>query len=385
MIPRHIAHKLRYFSGKYPIVTLTGPRQSGKSTLLRSLFSDYTYISLEDPDILLLAKEDPRLFLQKYSDKTIIDEAQKFPELFSYLQTHVDSAGKEGMYILSGSHNFLLMERISQSLAGRTAILKLLPFSYSELSDARLAEKSLYKSIHKGFYPRIFDKDLSPEEFYPFYIQTYIEKDVRLFKNISDLQQFVRFLKMCAGRIGQLVNLSSLANECGISQPTAKAWLSILESSYVIYLLKPYYKNFNKRLTKSPKLYFYDTGLACSLLGVQSDDDLLTHFMKGPLFENLLIVDLIKKALNESKEPDLYFWRDHVGNEIDLLVEKGNHIEVVEFKSGSTYTPDFFKVFTYWEKLTGAGRDSMRVVYGGEDSMQTKHGALVSWKEFLNG
>mgnify|MGYP000102844664 CR=1 FL=1 len=383
MIPRKISEKLHYFTKKYPIVTLTGPRQSGKSTLLRNLFKDYTYISLEDPDLLLFAKEDPRLFLKKYNDKTIIDEAQKFPELFSYLQTHVDTAGKEGMYILSGSHNFLLMERISQSLAGRTAILKLLPFSYTELSDAQIQEKSLYKTIHKGFYPRIFDKDLFPDEFYPFYIQTYIEKDVRLFKNISDLQLFIRFLKMCAGRIGQLVNLSSLANECGISQPTAKAWLSILESSYVVYLLKPYYKNFNKRLTKSPKLYFYDTGLACSLLGIQSEDDLLTHFMKGPLFENLLIIDLIKKALNESTEPNLYFWRDHVGNELDLLIEKGSTFEVVEFKSATTYTPDFFKVFSYWENLTGSGKENMKVVYGGEDSMQTKHGALVSWKDFL--
>lgn len=383
MISRHIGHKLIYFSKKYPIVTLTGPRQSGKSTLLRHLFPDYEYVSLEDPDRLLLAKEDPRLFLQKYNDKTIIDEAQKFPELFSYLQTHVDAAGKDGMYILSGSHNFLLMERISQSLAGRTAILKLLPFSYLELHNAELKENSFYKTIHKGFYPRIYDKDLQPEEFYPFYIQAYIEKDVRLFKNISDLQQFVRFLKMCAGRIGQLLNLSALANECGISQPTAKAWLSILESSYIIYLLKPYYKNFNKRLTKSPKLYFLDTGLACSLLGIRSDEDIITHFLKGALFENLLIIEQIKKAYNSSEEPQIYFWRDHIGNEIDLLVEKGNGFEVFEFKSGITYTPDFFKVFSYWEKLTATERNSMHVVYGGDESIQTKHGTLMSWKDFL--
>jgi uncharacterized protein len=385
MIARHISEKLIYFSQKYPIVTLTGPRQSGKSTLLRNLFSEYKYVSLEDPDMLLLAKEDPRLFLQKYSDKTIIDEAQKYPELFSYLQTHVDAAGREGMFILSGSHNFLLMERISQSLAGRTAILKLLPFSFSELADVGMADNSYYKSIYKGFFPRIFDKDLLPDEFYPFYIQTYIEKDVRLVKNISDLQQFVRFLKMCAGRIGQLLNLSSLANECGISQPTAKAWLSILESSYVVYLLKPFYKNFNKRLTKSPKIYFYDTGLACSLLGIRSEEDIITHYLRGALFENLLIIEQIKKAYNSSNELNIYFWRDHVGNEIDLLVEKESRFEVYEIKSGATYTPDFFKAFSYWENLTKTDREQMSVVYGGEVSMQTKHGALVSWKEFMLG
>jgi len=383
MIPRQIAEKLLYFSTKYPIVTLTGPRQSGKSTLIRHTFPEYEYVSLEDPDVLLFAKEDPRLFLQKYNDRIIIDEAQRFPDLFSYLQFHVDTVGKDGMYILSGSHNFLLMERISQSLAGRTAILKLLPFSVSELTKAGFSQQEYYTTLFKGFYPRIFDKNLSPDEFYPFYVQTYIERDVRLFKNITDLQQFIRFVKMCAGRVGQVLNLSSLANECGISQPTAKSWLSILESSYIVYLLKPYYKNFNKRLTKSPKLYFYDTGLVCSLLGIQTEQDIITHFLKGALFENMMIMDCIKNAFNRSKEPHIYYWRDHVGNEIDLLQEKGNELLAYEFKSGTTYSTDFFKVFSYWKKLTGADKNNIHVVYGGNTSMETKNGALISWRDYI--
>ncbi len=380
MIRRHISEKLYYYATKYPVVTLTGPRQSGKSTLLRHLFPDYHYVSLEDPDILLMAGEDPRLFLQQNPDKTIIDEAQRLPELFSYLQSHIDRENREGMYLLSGSQNFLMMERISQTLAGRTAILNLLPFSMKELDGHELLPDRADRMLLAGFYPRIYDKGLQPDEFYPFYTRTYLERDVRQVKNITDMQQFTRFLKLCAGRTGQLLNLSSLANDCGITQPTAKAWLSVLETSYVIYLLKPYYKNFNKRLTKSPKLYFLDTGLACSLLGISSEQALSLHHMRGALFESMIISEVIKCFFNEAREPALWFWRDHTGNEIDLLLEESSGLYPVEIKSGLTYSSEYFRGLSYWRKLAPDSISNFTVVYGGDESRQTPKGKLLPWR-----
>ncbi len=382
MIARSIEKKITHFINKYPIVTLTGPRQSGKSTLLKNSFKNYEYVSLEDPDALLLAKEDPRLFLKNYPGKTIIDEIQKLPELFSYIQTHVDKHNRTGMYLLSGSHNFLLMERISQTLAGRTAILKLLPFSFCELTDGNIAYKSLDKQMFTGGYPRIYDKKIAPNEFYPFYIQTYVERDVRLLKNINDTSLFIRFLKLCAGRLGQLLNLSSLANDCGISQPTAQAWMSVLEASYIVFLLKPHHKNFRKRLVKSPKLYFYDTGLACSLLGIGDEKQLSNHYIRGHLFENWVILEFVKKMYNDAKEPNMFFWRDNTGNELDLLIESLNETRVIEIKSGATYSSDFFKGLNYWQKLSGANDKQKAVVYGGEKSQSTMNGRLISWKDW---
>ena len=381
MIGRHISEKLKYYLTKYPLVTLTGLRQSGKSTLLREVFPDYKYISFEDPDVLMMAKEDPRLFLKQHYGNCIFDEVQRFPEMFSWLQSHVDKVNKEGLYILSGSHNFLLMEKISQTLAGRTAILKLLPFSKVELYNADIRPSSLDELLFTGFYPRIYDKKLKPNEFYPFYIQTYVERDVRQLVNISDVSKFVKFIKLCAGRTGQLLNLSSLSNDCGISQPTANAWLSILESSYIIYLLKPYHKNYNKRLVKTPKLYFFDIGLACSLLGINSSEQLYSHFLRGALFENLIIVEYIKSCFNQAKEPNINFWRDNTGNEVDLLIEKNSQLFAYEIKSGSTYNPEFFKNLKFWERITGNSQN-LAVIYGGEKSMKTKNGSLISWNSW---
>mgnify|MGYP003287466557 FL=1 len=281
MIERILKSKLIEMANKYPIVTLTGPRQSGKSTLLRNSFQDYEYVSLEDPDMRLFATDDPRGFLSTYPDKTIIDEVQRVPSLFSYIQTHTDKENKEGMYMLAGSHNFLLMESVNQSLAGRTAVLKLLPFSHYEMEKGEILPSNVNEEIFKGAYPRIYDKAINPDDYYPFYIQTYVERDVRLLRNIGDLSKFIKFLKLCAGRIGQLLNLSSLANECGISVTAATNWLSILEASYICYLLKPDYNNYAKRLVKTPKLYFYDTGLACSLLDIQNTEQITTHFLRG--------------------------------------------------------------------------------------------------------
>jgi len=379
MIERILKNKLLEMISKYPIVTLTGPRQSGKSTLLRNSFPDYLYVSLEDPDMRLFATEDPRGFLATYPNRTIIDEVQRVPELFSYLQTHVDKENKEGMYLLAGSHNFLLMESVNQSLAGRTAILRLLPFSHNEMQAGNILPISIDEEIYKGAYPRLYDKNITPTDFYPFYIQTYVERDVRLIKNIGDLSKFIRFIKLCAGRIGQLLNLSSLANECGISVSTATAWMSLLEASYIAYLLKPDHNNYAKRLVKSPKLYFYDTGIACSLLDIKSAEQVSTHFLRGGLFENLVINEFVKESLNKGEEPNLTFWRDSTGNEVDLLQTVGGKQNAYEIKSGATYSSDYFKGISKWAKLSGATPEQCFAIYAGDKSMKTSIGEVITW------
>ncbi len=383
MIKRALQVKLSEFAKKYPIVTLTGPRQSGKSTLLRHSFPDYKYISLEDPDIRLFATDDPRGFLATYADKTIIDEAQRLPALFSYIQTHVDKEGREGMYLLAGSHNFLLMESVTQSLAGRTAVLKLLPFSHAEMQEGGILPQTVDKEIFTGGYPRIYDKALTPSDYYSFYIQTYVERDVRLMKNIGDLSKFIRFIRLCAGRIGQLLNLSSLANECGVAVSTISAWIPVLEASYICYLLKPDHNNYAKRLVKAPKLYFYDTGLACSLLDIRTPEQVSTHFLRGGLFENLVINEIIKSSYNEGREPTLTFWRDSTGNEVDLLQYLNGKQYAYEIKSGATFSPDFFKGISKWAKLSGAGQEQCFAIYNGEENMKTSAGELVIWSNLI--
>ena len=381
MIERELKNKLLELISKYPIVTLTGPRQSGKSTLLKTSFPDYKYVSLEDPDIRLFASEDTRGFITTYPNKTIIDEVQRVPELFSYLQTHVDKENKVGLYLLAGSHNFLLIENVNQSLAGRTAILRLLPFSHREMVSANILPETIEEEIYKGSYPRLYDKNINPTDFYPYYIQTYVERDVRLMKNIGDLSKFIRFVKMCAGRIGQILNLSSLANECGISVSTATAWMSLLEASYIAYLLKPDHNNYAKRLVKSPKLYFYDTGLACSLLDIKSASQVSSHFLKGGLFENLVINEFVKDSLNKGGEANLTFWRDSTGNEVDLLQTVGGKQYAYEIKSGATYSSDYFKGIGKWAKLSGAVPEQCYAIYSGNKSIKTSLGEVVSWQD----
>ena len=381
MINRELKCRLLEMSQKYPVVTLTGPRQSGKSTLLKDSFADYKYVSLEDPDIRLFAQNDPRGFISTYPDKTIIDEVQRVPELFSYLQTHVDNEGKEGMYFLAGSHNFLLMQSIGQSLAGRTAILKLLPFSHNEMKLGNILPSDIDREIFNGSYPRLYDKSISPTDFYPYYIQTYVERDIRILKNIEDLSKFIRFIKLCAGRIGQLINLSSLAIDCGIAVSTAQAWISVLEASYIIYLLKPDFNNFSKRLIKTPKLYFYDTGLACSLLEIKNKEQVSCHFLRGGLFENLVINEFIKSSLNKGDEPRVTFWRDKTGNEIDLLTIKENKQYAYEIKSGATYSQDYFKGISYWAKLSGADTEQCKAIYLGNKNLKTSWGEVIPWRE----
>ena len=382
MIERKIKDILKHYLKKFPVVLLTGPRQSGKSTLLRNDFSDYDYVSLEDPDIRLFAESDPRGFLANYPHQTVIDEAQYVPQLFSYIQTITDKENSVGRFVLSGSQNFLLMQSISQSLAGRAAILKLLPFSYAELNHALMAPDTINKCIFTGGYPRIYDKHILPDEFYPNYIQTYVERDVRQLRNITDMSMFIRFVKLCAGRIGQILNIASLSTECGVSVTTAHAWLSVLETSYLIFLLKPYYHNYNKRLIKSPKLYFYDTGLACSLLGIENEKQLQTHYFRGELFENWVISEYVKNSYATGKEPDIYFWRESNNMEIDLLIEKNGALMAIEIKSGSTMKTDFFKNLLAWQKTSSTPDEHLTVVYGGEQSYQTSHGKLSGWKDF---
>lgn len=380
MIERALKTKLSESIKKYPVVTLTGPRQSGKSTLLRYSFPEYNYVSLEDPDMRLFASSDPRGFIATYADKTIIDEAQRVPSLFSYLQTHTDREGREGMYLLAGSHNFLLMESIGQSLAGRTAVFKLLPFSHSEMRAGDILPQSVDMEIFKGAYPRVYDKNIFPTDFYPFYVQTYVERDLRLIKNIGDLNKFMLFIRLCAGRIGQLLNISSLANECGVAVSTISVWMSILEASYICYLLKPDYNNYSKRLVKTPKLYFYDTGLACSLLGITTPEQVSTHFLRGGLFENLVINEFIKKAYNNGKEPEIYFWRDSIGNEVDLIEYSDGGKYAYEIKSGATFLPDYFNGLGRFSKLSGLSAENCSVIYGGNESLRTSNGRVLAWQ-----
>jgi predicted AAA+ superfamily ATPase len=295
----------------------------------------------------------------------------------------VDDKNEAGMYILSGSHNFLLLQNISQSLAGRTAVLKLAPFSISELKNASLLPDSLNEFLFTGCYPRIYDKQIPPTDFYPHYIQTYIDRDIRSIREIANLSLFVRFLKLCAARSGQLLNVSSLANEAEITVPTANAWLSLLESSYVVFLLKPYHTNFNKRLVKSPKLYFYDTGLLSSLLGLENAAQLSTHYLRGELFENMVVSEIVKKYFFEAKEPSIYFWQDSNKNEIDMLLETGGKLQAIEIKSSATMKSNFFDNLERFRLVSGIDQNNLSVIYGGDTDFTTQKGKLISWRNIV--
>ena len=362
---------------KYPVVTLTGPRQSGKSTLVQHAFPEKQYISCEDPDIQMFASQDPRGFLQTYPS-AVIDEAQKAPHLFSYIQTMIDKTDEPGQFVLTGSSDFLLFEKITQSLAGRTAVLRLLPFSLNEIHALKGFEH-YEEYLFKGFYPRLYKMNIQPLDFYPGYVQTYIERDVRTIKNISNLGQFQLFLKMCAGRTGQLLNLSSLGNECGISHTTAKSWISVLEASYIIFLLPPYFENFSKRVVKMPKLYFHDPGLAAYLLGIQSLSQLQTHYCKGALFESMIICEMIKQRFNQGQPGNCYFWRDKTGHEIDCLIDTGTFLSPMEIKSGQTITSNYFKGLDYFSKIAGSRASKPYLIYGGLENQHRTKTKVLSW------
>lgn len=382
MIPRTIGAYLERDAGYYPVVTLTGPRQSGKTTLSTAVFQDYDYVSLEETEYRTLAREDPRGFLARFSDRVVIDEAQRVPDLFSYIQTEVDRDARPGRFILTGSQNLLLMEQISQSLAGRCGILHLLPFSRAELERQpppepipppglfanRATQRDCWISIRSGFYPRIHDRGIPPEIWLSDYIRTYVERDVRHLVNVGDLETFERFLALCAGRIGQLLNYSGLASDCGIAVDTARRWISILKTSFIAFLHRPHHRNFSKRVIKSPKLYFVDTGLACRLLGVQDENQLFTHPARGALFENYIIAEVMKRYTHHRREPPIYFWRDQTGHEIDLLIEEAGELYPVEIKSGATVRDSMLDDLKWWNRLAGRDPDDSTLVYGGQDS-----------------
>ncbi|MBK8432615.1 MAG: ATP-binding protein [Chloroflexi bacterium] len=380
MIERLLAPKLIELAQKFPVVSLMGPRQSGKTTLVRSSFPQLPYVSLEEPDVRQFALTDPRGFLANYPHGVILDEAQNTPQLFSYIQTIVDTK-PEAQFILTGSANFLLMEQITQTLAGRSALLTLLPLSLVELGHSGRSFAQYEEAIFMGQYPRLYDRALHPTDFYPSYIQTYVERDVRLLKNITDLNAFIRFVQLCAGRVGQLLNYTSLANDAGISPNTAKAWLSLLEASYIVYLLRPYHQNFSKQVIKSPKLYFYDSGLVCSLLGLKTAEQVATHYLKGALFENLVINEFMKRALNQGARPSLYFWQDSTGNEIDCLLKEGENVAAVEIKAGQTFNQSFFRHLRQWQNLSGSPEPNSYVVYGGDRTWSTQDGWLIGWRD----
>lgn len=376
LIKRELGSKILALAENFPIISVLGPRQSGKTTMVKMLFPNYQYVNLEDMDTRAFAIEDPRLFLKRYNSKIIFDEIQRAPELFSYLQTLVDEEDSPGRFILTGSHNYLLREKISQTLAGRVAIVTLLPFSWNEVYEEKAEINNL---LFNGFFPKIKSDKISPNDWFPSYIQTYIERDVRLIKNISNLHDFQKFLKLCATRNGQILNLSSLGNECGITHNTAKAWLSVLESSYIIFLLQPYLKNFGKRLVKMPKLYFYDAGLAAHLLGIESPQQLLTHYARGALFESFIISEIAKSCFNKGVIPNVSFWHDHTGNEVDCVFETGGVIKPIEIKSGATITDNFFRGLKYWKKLV-PNVNRGYVIYAGEQEQSREWIEIIRWQ-----
>jgi uncharacterized protein len=378
-VNREIVKAVLFYKSKYPILALTGPRQSGKTTLLRELFPDYQYISLENPDDREFLKNDAKGFFEKYSKYCIFDEAQRVPELFSYLQTIVDQSKIMGQFILSGSQNFHLLKNITQSLAGRVALFKLLPFDFVELKSANLLSNDYVETMIKGAYPAIFDRDIPSKTFYNNYIQTYVERDITELINIRDMRTFRVFLSLCASRAGQLLNLNSLANECGITQPTAKAWISVLESSYILFLLQPYHKNFDKRVMKSPKLFFYDTGLLCHLLKIKDANQLRTQSYKGSVFENMIVLEYVKQNYHQNLMQEFWFWRDSAGHEVDLIRQDDDKLNVIEIKSTATISQDLFKGLQYFSQLAKDTIKSQTLVYAGLENQKRTIANVISW------
>jgi len=380
MVPRTAQASLLRLARGFPVVALTGPRQSGKTTLARAAFPGKPYVSLENADHLAYAITDTRRFLADYPDGAIIDEVQRCPELFSYLQGWVDDRRRMGDFVLTGSQQFGLMSRITQSLAGRVGLIHLLPFSQSELAAVGKAPVGIDSALWQGAYPALYDRSLSPDDWFPNYLATYVERDVRQILAVRQLGLFQRFLKMCAARSGQLLNLSSLAADCGISHVTAREWLTVLESSYIVRLLPPYHRNFGKRLVKTPKLYFLDVGLAAWLLGIRNGHSIATHAMRGALFETLVIGEFIKQRYNAGQPAELYFWRDNIGHEIDLLFEAGDRLQPVEIKSGMTFTYDWLDAAKRWKAFAGDAALDPWIIHGGDRSFDCAGGQVFSWR-----
>ena len=381
MIPRAATPTLERLAKGFPVIVISGPRQSGKTTLAKSVFSHKTYVSLENPDERAFALEDPKRFLQRFPDGAVLDEVQRCPELLSWLQGLVDERGIMGDFVLTGSAQFDLMAGVTQSLAGRAARVELLPLSATELAAAQQAPADLNTALFQGGYPALYDRKLTPQDWFANYIATYLERDVRQLITVRDLSQFQTFVKMCAARSGQLLNLTSLGADCGISSVTAKHWLSVLEASYIVTLLQPHHRNFGKRLVKAPKLYFCDVGLAAWLLGIRDVSTLDTHSARGALFETYVVSELTKQRLNAGQPRDLYFWRDSAGNEVDLLIESAQGLQAIEIKSGSTFASDWSRGLKQWNKVAGEESLQPSLVYGGTQSYAREGVQVWGWQD----
>jgi predicted AAA+ superfamily ATPase len=382
MIIREAQKKLLDLASKFKCVAVTGARQCGKTTLVKQTFNELPYVSLENMDTRQFALDDPRGFLQTYVNGAIFDEIQRTPQLFSYLQEFLDNTNKKGCFILTGSNNFLLQQSITQSLAGRVGYLTLLPFSLKELASINALPDSDLSLMKNGFYPPIYDQQIPPNDWCPNYIKTYIERDVRQIKNISDLIVFERFMKILAARTGQEFNASALALDTGVDVKTIQSWIGILESSYIIYLLKPHYKNFNKTIVKRPKIYFYDTALVCSLIGILNEEQLDLNPAKGAIFENMVINEFVKNCTNQGVEINLFYWRDKTGHEIDLIIDEYPELLPIEIKSGKTINTEFFKNLIFWMRISGLSK--AQLLYGGNQSQKYSSGIEVKNWRFLN-
>ena len=383
MIQRIAKDKLKDLAAKFKAVAVTGARQTGKTTLVKQVFKGKPYLSLENPDTRNFALEDPRGFLESYPAGAILDEVQRAPILFSYLQEILDNTKVKGLFILSGSNNFLLQQNISQTLAGRVGYINLLPFSISELAKVKLLPDDDDQIMLKGFYPPIYDQEIPPMDWCPNYVRTYIEKDVRQIKNITDLIVFERFIKLLAGRSGQELINSALAVETGVDVKTIQSWIGILESSFIIYLLKPHFKNFNKTIVKRPKVYFYDTALVCYLLGIRNVLQLKTHPLRGSVFEGMVVTELIKQRTNAGLPVNIYYWRDKTGHEIDVIIDNGNKLLPIEIKSGKTFNSEFFKNIDYWCNLSGS--DKSILLYAGDQNQKRSNGKeILNWKQIMD-
>ncbi|MCG5548790.1 ATP-binding protein [Halorhodospira halochloris] len=382
MIPRRAQSTLKQLASSFPVAAVTGPRQSGKSTLVRALFADHPYISLEEPDQREFATEDPRGFLAQYPQGAILDEVQRCPELFSYLQGRVDQSGRLGEWILTGSQQFGMVSAVTQSLAGRVGMLTLLPFARDELQAAQQLPEHIHEVLWRGSYPPIYDRPVDPSLWHGSYVQTYLERDVRQLLGVRDLTLFQRFLRLTAGRTGQLLNQSALAEETGVSHNTIREWLSVLEASYIIHRLAPHHRNFNKRLVKTPKLYMLDSGLACWLLGIENAQQLATHPLRGALFESWVLAEHLKARWNTGRPSNISFWRDRTGREVDLVIDCGDRLQPVEIKAGATVTRDAFRGLERWCELAGDAAATPQLIYAGNESRIQRGIQILPWREF---
>ena len=383
MIKRQATSKALELAQQFRAVLIMGPRQSGKTTLAKMTFPDKPYASLETPSVRQFAMEDPIQFLAQFPNGAILDEIQRVPALLSWLQQNLDDTPTiKGKFILTGSNNLLLVENVTQTLAGRVGHIELLPFSVAELSDLPNALADVNTLLWSGAYPPVQADGISPNDWFASYIRTYIERDVRQLKNIGNLLLFERFLSLCAGRVGQELNFTQLSNEVGADVKTIQSWMGILQASYIVYLLPPFFKNFNKRLTKTPRLYFYDTGLACNLLRISDSNILIQHPFKGALFENFIVTELLKNRFNQGQRSNLYFWRESSGHEIDVLIDEGLRQIPIEIKSGQTINSDWLKGLKYWQALTKQLDGNSYVIYGGDEVQNRSEGIVIqSWRE----